>query len=178
LHWKWNVLEFISQEDLYLFHLEPCRFGDTTFVVFDPSCEPNSDSLRDRSISFETIASWLEVSTSYREVLRILMPYWASVARPSWEPLLSTTRECLDRPVTPSREGPSGDHETLALVAPFDVPRTLGIYFTVKAFRAGPLEAMMALRSLSVISIPVFGGRCLHVDFRARDGESQAVSRV
>jgi hypothetical protein len=34
----WNVLEFISpQEDLYLYHLEPCRFGDTTPVVFDPS---------------------------------------------------------------------------------------------------------------------------------------------
>ena len=132
--------------DVFVYHLGSCRCDDATFVLFEPSCEPNSDTLRDRSISFETIASWLDVSTSYLEVFRILMPYWASVERPSCEALLSGTRDCLDRPVTPSREIPSGDHETLPLVAPFDVPRKLGMYFIVKALSAGPLEAMIALR--------------------------------
>lgn len=61
--------------------------------------------------------------------------------------LLSTNRDCLDRPVTLSRAYPSGGQDTLPLVAPpREVPRKLGMYFTVKAFSAGPLDAMMALR--------------------------------
>jgi hypothetical protein len=91
------------------------------------------------------MASWLDVSTSYLEVLRILMPYWASVERPSCEALLSGTRDCLDRSVALSRAKPSGDQEILPLVAPFGVPRKFGIYFIVKALSAEPLEAMMAL---------------------------------
>jgi hypothetical protein len=114
---------------------------DNLFTV-TPSCDPNSDSLRDLSISsFKTIASWLEVSTSYLEVLRIFMPIYCASA------LLSTTRDCLERPVTPSRERPSGDQETSPLVAPpREVLRKLGMYFIANAFSAGPEDAMIALR--------------------------------
>ena len=120
-------------------HYRSTRF-DNPFTL-TPSCDPKSDSLRDRSISFETIASWLELSTSYLEVLRIFMPIYCASA------LLSTTRDCLERPVTPSRVRPSGDQETSPLVAPpREVPRKLGMYFIANAFSAGPEDAMIALR--------------------------------
>jgi hypothetical protein len=100
------------------------------------------------------------------------MPYCASA-------LLSTTRDCLERPVTPSREGFSGDQETLPLVAPFDEPRKVGMYFVVKAFSAGPLDAMIALRRICQSSDAKPRSRkLLHVDLCARDRVRKTIRAV
>ena len=127
-------------------------------IVLGSSCRPNSNSLRGRLLSSDTMASWLEVSTSYLEVFRMLIPYWPFPDLSGCEIPLSTCREYPDSPGAELRAYPLGEYKASRLgKPPFDVPRKLGMYLLANALSAGPLEAMIALFGyLSVISQPVF----------------------
>ena len=115
-------------------------------TVLGSSCKLNSNSLRGRLLWFDTMASWLEVSTSYLEVLRMLIPYWPFTGRSGCEISLSMCREYPDSPGAESRVYPLREYKASRLsTSPLEVPRKLGMYLLVKALSAGPLEAMMAL---------------------------------
>ena len=92
------------------------------------------------------MASWLEVSTSYLDVLRMLIPYWPFADRSGSESPLSTCREYPERAGAELRVYPPGEYKASRLsTSPLDDPRKVGMYLLVKALSAGPLEAIIAL---------------------------------
>lgn len=92
------------------------------------------------------MASWLEVSTSYLEVLRMLIPYWPFTDRSGCEISLSMCREYPDSAGAELRVYSLGVYKASRLsTSPLDVPRKLGMYLLANALSAGPLEAMIAL---------------------------------
>jgi hypothetical protein len=62
------------------------------------NCSPDSNLLYVRASLFDTIASWLEVSTSYLEVFKIPMSYLSLVERSDCAATSPGCCEYLDQP--------------------------------------------------------------------------------
>lgn len=84
--------EVLTTSLQHLAHHKPARFDVAAF--FESSCRPKSNPCSLFSLRvLDTMASWLEVSTSYAVVFRIPMAYSSSAERPCCEAMVSFCRE-------------------------------------------------------------------------------------